>query len=135
MAETVHLTALQSIEQFISSFNDSWLHGKWEVLRELLHDEVTFVLPDLSTTFTGKETCLDSIREYTEHAKTKSFEVTRSDIRIWGNTATVITDYSVSYEIAGELFSEVGTEIWTLIQVGMKWKIVWRGLIHNEPTD
>lgn len=135
MGETLQMTMLKSVEQFVASFNEAWLHGKWETLHQLLHQEVVFVLPDLTTVYEGKQKCIDSIRQYTEHAKTKAFQVTRKDIRIWGQTATVVLDYEVHYEISEELFSEAGTEVWTLSRELNQWRIVWRGLIHNQSID
>lgn len=135
MGETLQMTTLKSIEQFVSSFNDAWLHGKWDTLSQLLHNEVVFVLPDLVSVYAGKQACINSIREYTEHAQTKSFTVSRSDIRIWGATASVVLDYQVAYTIHEETFQEVGTEVWTLIREMNQWRIVWRGLIHNQSAD
>ncbi len=135
MGETFQMTALKSVEQFISSFNQAWLHGKWDTLTQLLHKEVVFVLPNLVSVYEGRQKCMDSIREYTQHAQTKSFNVTRSDVRIWGPTASVVLDYEVSYEINGETFAEIGTEVWTLTREGNQWQIVWRGLIRNESAD
>ncbi len=49
------------IEQVIHAFNKGWTHGNIELLETLLHDEVIFVAPDLTTEIEGKEACIQTI--------------------------------------------------------------------------
>lgn len=122
----------QEIETFIKQFNDSWTKGTFDRLTHLLDNETIFVASDLESEITGKDRCIQTIRDYAHHAETKRFDVTHKKINIWNETAMVVLDYYVEYEMNNQLYKEKGKEFWTLNKQEGKWKLVWRAMVKNE---
>jgi len=122
----------QRIETFINDFNKSWTQGEFESMTSLLHDKVIFVSPDLKTEIRGLNACLQTIKDYSANAKTKTFEVRNKKIHIWDETAMITLGYYVEYEMKNQSYKENGTEFWTLNKQNGNWKLVWRALVKNE---
>lgn len=125
----------QEIEEFIRTFNRYSLEGNVDELSPMLHDQVVFVAPSLKDTIKGKDLCLDSIRSYTNQAKTISYEVLDHDITRWSNTVAVIMEYEIEYELNEDIYKERGAEHWILIKVLSNWKMSWRSLMRTESLD
>ena len=101
-------------------------------MTSLLHDQVIFVSPDLKTEIRGLNACLQTIKDYSAKAKTKTFEVRNKKIHIWDETVMITLDYYVEYEMKNQSYKENGTEFWTLNKQNGNWKLVWRALVKNE---
>ncbi len=122
----------QEIETLIKRFNDSWTKGKFDSLTYLLDKEIIFVAPDLKTEINGKDNCIQTIRDYSNNAETKLFDVTNRKINIWNETAMVALDYYIEYEMNNQYYKEKGKEFWTLSKQEGEWKLVWRAMVKNE---
>lgn len=124
----------EDIENFIIDFNQAWTQGKSEDILPLLHQDAIFLAPDLKTEISGKDACLQTIKDYVNNAKTKSFNVTNTKIHIWENTAIVSIDYHVKYEMKNKIHQEASKELWTMSNASGKWQLVWRAMVGNDTT-
>ena len=122
----------QEIEKIIEQFNTGWTEGDLTILTPILHEKVVFMAPDLQTEFVGRESCLQTIKDYINQAETKSFEVKDKKIHIWEDTATATIEYTVSYEMNDQFYREEGKEAWTLVNQNGSWLLVWRAMIMNK---
>ncbi len=123
------------IKQLIDDFNTGWTAGIFEKIEPILHEKVIFMAPDLKTWVTGKEACLQSIRDYVNNAKTKVFEVRNKEIQIWDQTAMVSIEYYIEYQMNHENYREKGTEFWTLHKEKDSWQMLWRAMVKNEKLE
>ena len=125
----------KEIEAFIEHFNNSWTKGEFESITPLLDDETIFVAPDLKTEIRGRDSCIQTIKDYSYNAETKIFNVTNKKIHIWDKTAMVALDYYVEYEMNNHYYKEKGKELWTLNKQKGRWKLVWIALVKNEKIE
>ncbi|GAB4251967.1 MAG: hypothetical protein Kow0079_06330 [Vicingaceae bacterium] len=122
----------QEVESFIELFNKCWIKGKFNILTDLLDNKIIFIAPDLITEIKGKDNCIQTIKDFSKNAETKTFEVTNQKINIWDNTAVVVLDYYIEYEMNKQLYKEKGKEFWTLNKHNNNWRLVWRAIVKNE---
>lgn len=124
------------IKKLVETFNKGWTQGKLDETASCLHNDVIFLSPDGKNEVKGKDNCLQTIKQYSEIADTKKFEVTSVSINQWNDTAMVRLEYYIEYKIKEKLFKETGSEAWTLVSENDNWKIVWRVLLSNtSDTD
>ena len=102
---------MKNIETFITEFNDNWLHGKLDELSDLLDHDVVFIAPDLTTEIKGREQCLQSFIDYLDTARTKKFQVRNKQINSWRDSASVLLEYYVEYELNETEYHELGKKI------------------------
>ncbi len=122
----------QQIESFIEDFSHYSLNGNIDALKLMLHEETVFVAPDLKTKIKGRKHCLRTIKDYSEQAKTHVYDITNKDIFTWGETANVMLDYYVEYELDNTFYKESGVESWILVYQNEQWLMTWRALIKNR---
>jgi ketosteroid isomerase-like protein len=125
----------ENVEKFITKFNQAWTQGKLEVIIPLLHNDVIFLAPDFKTEISGKDACLQTIKDYINNAKTKSFKVLNTKIHSWKDNAVVSFDYLIEYEMNDNTHQEAAKEFWTMINQSDTWKIVWRAVVGNQSED
>ena len=53
----------------------------------------------------------------------------RSPIDVWGNTAVATYRYEIAYEMGGQLYQEMGQDLFVFVRDGGRWRAVWRTLI------
>ena len=123
----------ENLENFITQFNSAWTQGNMEDLSTLLHENVIFIAPDLKTEIVGKASCIQTIKEYVENAKTEKFYILNKNIHIWNTTAVISIEYVIEYEMKNKSYKEKGKEFWTLHNQMDKWQMIWRAMVENKP--
>jgi ketosteroid isomerase-like protein len=122
----------EKIEKNIANFNKAWTQGKIEDILPLLHKDAIFLAPDLKTEISGRDACLQTIKDYVNNAKTNAFNVANNTIHFWQHTAVVSIEYFIEYEMNNKIYKESGKEFWTMINESGEWQIVWRSMLGNE---
>lgn len=123
------------IVHFIEKFNEAWTKGNIKELDSLLHDKVIFIAPDLKTEISGKEACLQTIKDYVDNANTKTFKLLDKKIHSWNQTAMISIEYHIEYDMGNRDHKEQGTEFWTLNKQQNNWKLIWRAMVKNEKVN
>ncbi len=123
------------IDNFITRFNEGWTQGQFDIIMPLLDDQIIFMAPDLQTEIKGKVSCVNTIKEYVSQAVTHLFEVTGKTIHIWDQSAVVVMDYYVEYEMNNQYYKEKGKEFWMLNRKDNQWKMIWRVMVENERVE
>ena len=126
---------IKQIEKLINDFNNGWTKGEIESITPILHENIVFVAPDLKTEIIGKDNCIQTIIDYISSGETKLFEITEMKIHVIEQTAIIILDYYVEYEMNNRYYKENGKEFWTLIEKDGNWQLVWRAMVMNEKVE
>ena len=117
-----------NIKELINALNEAWPNEDYDEVREMLDEEVVFVNPDYSMEVTGRDHCADTFRQFMETASLNQVEVSEPNVHVWDNTAIGHYEFSIQYELDGEVHEEQGTDILVFVKRDEGWKIVWRGL-------
>lgn len=125
----------KEIEEVIKHFNRGWTKGEFNMLENIMYEDVIFVAPDLKTQILGMENCINTIKEYNVAASTSLFDATNTDIKMWDDMAVVTLSYYIEYTMNNKNYKENGTEFWMLKKFDQRWKIIWRAIVGNEKID
>ncbi|MDY6833480.1 MAG: nuclear transport factor 2 family protein [Chloroflexota bacterium] len=114
----------EEILQLMKNINDAWVRGRSEELEEYFHEDIVF-----QGRTKGRRPCVDSYREFTDHATIREFKESDFSINIWGNTAVVTYDFKISYIMDAWNYQDSGQDSFVFIWEGDRWRAVWRMVV------
>ena len=132
--KTVESSEKKKILYIIHQINKSWLNHKYDRIGEFLSDKVVNALPGSATRIVGRESYVQSYRDYDQTALTIEFKRDEPQIDIVGKTAVAICPFFVVYKLDEKTFRERGNEILVFEKTSEKWVIVWRTM-HSETAQ
>jgi hypothetical protein len=128
-AQTVNIKDIDStMHQFIMRFNEAWKQQNWLDLDDMLHDNIVFD-PSASVTVSGKEKCIDSLRNFVSLYKTDDIEILSLSTVSSSSSCIVRWHYHIRYHSIEKTFEETGSELWVLAWEDSKWKLLFRKLL------
>jgi len=125
----------KEIDFLVTSFNNYWLKKDMVSLKELLHEDIAFVTPDLKSVFRGREICIGTIEAYNKQATTHAFKMYIDAVHVVERAGWLLVSYDIDYELSGQRYKEHGVEIWGVILKDSKWLMTWRCLARSGAQD
>jgi hypothetical protein len=119
----------EHIRELLREINRSWLDGDFDALQKLLHEKVVTVRPGFGERAEGRESCIQSYKDFVRSAAVKRFDESDHQIDVCGTTAVATYRFDITYEMGGREFHEIGRDIVVLRLEGRGWQVVWRTLL------
>ena len=129
------MVTISQIDAFIELFNNSWVNGDLSALEPLLDNNVVFISPDLKNEIAGKTECIQTFKDYLDHAVTNKFHIINRKIHTWDGSVMVMLEYEVEYLMTNTVYKEKGKEIWLLGEREGRLRMLWRALIENRSIN
>lgn len=124
-------TQTKKIESLINRMNNDWLNERIENLDQYFPEKAVLIQPGTHNNITGRETFIDSYREFTDVTEVGDFIVKDFQVDIFGETAVALYTFRIRYTIESTSYDENGLEILVFNRHKDKWQIMWR----NQQPD
>jgi len=126
----------EKVRIVLQQINDAWLHGRSEHLRQSLedcfHEEMVIRGPDFQDLCRGKAACAQSYVDFLHQAKIQNCKLAEPEIDIAGDTAIATYAWKMTYELAGQSYTEAGHDLVVFTGHEGKWLAVWRALLPSR---
>lgn len=116
------------IEQIIRNINNAWTTANFEDLNEYFHEDMIIAQPGKEIMGKGRQTCVESYRQFVNNVELKEYYESNYEINIWGNTAVVSYSYDIIYKMNNKEFDESGVDVFVFSRAENKWLAVWRSI-------
>ena len=117
------------ISEMIQTLNQAMTKGDLSKLDLYFHKDIRIVAPDLKIRGEGKSVCMQSYADFINNAEIKDFNDHVDNVFIYGNTAIVFYDFTMTWLMDGKLNTENGKELYILTRENNQWLIILRKLI------
>lgn len=124
--------AKKEIGRIVRAINAAWVYGKPGEMEAYLDERMVLVQPGFAERLVGREACIESYREFASHAAIHSYEEGEATVDLRGETAIASFRYAIEYEMDGEIYHDVGHDVFVLMHGDGGWRAVWRTLIPQE---
>jgi len=116
----------REIENFIERLNDCWLNDKLENMDMFFHKQVVMLQPGTNKKMIGRETMIESYREFVDSSEVSDFRTKDMAIDVFEDTAIIFYTFEIKYRVETTNYDESGSEILVLNRHNDRWVIVWR---------
>ena len=117
----------EEIRQLLLSLNEAWVQGRPEDLGRHFDEDMVIVHPGGRAE--GRETCVNSYRDFVAQATVHEYKESEFEIDCWGNTAVASYRFDIAYEMNGGHYRESGRDVFVFIRRDERWLAVWRTMI------
>ena len=125
----------RAVAEIVLRINDAWRQGRYDELNTYFHPDVVVVPPGFSDSVVGRESCVQSYKDFTAAATIHEFVASEPVVEIWGETTVATCGFTIAYEMSGQSHREVGTDILVFTRERDTWLVVWRTLVANPVKD
>ena len=117
---------MDDIRQTLNTLNRAWQDRKFDVLRDLLDENIVMKGPGLKELTRGREAAVQSYIDFMAQSKVVAYSETNHAVDVWDSTAVVTYDWTMSYEQKGKVSKENGHDMFVFIRAGSDWRAVLR---------
>src|SRR5260370_25797144 len=103
------MTDEQAIRGVVHGINDSWRAGRYDEIGRYLADDVVIAPAGLDQRIRGRDSYVQSYREYDRMATTHELTADEPQIDIVGDVAVAVCPFFILYQLQGATFRERGT--------------------------
>ena len=121
----------EEIRLLVRKINDAWLTGNPDALNEFFHEDMIMKGPGFQTVGKGKQVCVQGYKDFLSQCVIKDYKESEPDIDVWGETAVAVMPWKMTYELAGQEYTESGHDVFTFTHQNGKWLAVWRALLSS----
>jgi hypothetical protein len=113
----------------MSKINDAWRSGRADDMAPLLAEDVAMTLPGFSGTVRGRDTLVESFREFARSADLETAELSPPDVTVAGSVGVVSVRFTVIYRRDGQRWRSTGRDVWVFGRDGGAWRASWRMML------
>jgi hypothetical protein len=126
----------QGVLEAVQTINRTWLEGRPQDMRPLIHPEITMVIPGFAGSVTGRDAFIAGFEEFCNSAKLHSFKDDDHQVDVIGGTAVTSFRYEMVYEREGSTYRATGRDLWVFARHEANWLAVWRTMLElqEEPV-
>jgi hypothetical protein len=126
----------QGVLEAVQTINRTWLEGRPQDMRPLIHPEITMVIPGFAGSVTGRDAFIAGFEEFCNSAKLQSFKDDDYQVDVIGGTAVTSFRYEMVYEREGSTYRATGRDLWVFARQDANWLAVWRTMLElqEEPV-
>lgn len=130
--DTAGRQAAEEITRIVRAINAAWVHGDAGEMGDYLDERMVIAQPGFHGRLVGREACIESYREFAQHATIQRYDEGEMTVDVRGDTAIASFHYAIEYEMDGETYHDVGHDLLVLMRGDGGWRAVWRTLIPQE---
>jgi ketosteroid isomerase-like protein len=116
----------KAIQEVLQKLNDCWHQKQYDKMGAYIAEEVVIVPPGSSERVRGRESYIQSYKDYDSAAVTTEFLPGELQIDLFGDIAVVLFPFFIAYELQGISHREHGKEALLLKRTRETWQILWR---------
>jgi len=122
-----------AIRDLLSRINDAWLKQRGEAMTATLNDCFADDVVMRGTGFAflgnGRDFAVQSYHDFVTQAEVKNFSLDEPEVDVAGDTATAQYEWSMTYALNGQEYTEHGRDLFVFARRSNKWLVVWRALL------
>ncbi|UCC78992.1 MAG: nuclear transport factor 2 family protein [Candidatus Zixiibacteriota bacterium] len=124
------------IKELIKKINEAWVKGDAGQLGQFFHRDMVIFGPDLRKVCNGREECVKGYIDFCDNAGIMTYNESNFVVDVWGNTAAVVYDFEIGYEMEGKRYDDAGRDLFIFSRDGNdgEWLAVWRILVAAPRT-
>ncbi|MGZ3681124.1 MAG: nuclear transport factor 2 family protein [Ktedonobacterales bacterium] len=122
----------EEIAGIVRAINAAWVHGNAGEMADYLDERMVIVQPGFEERLMGREACVESYREFANHAAIRQYDEGEVTVEVRGDTAIASYRYGIEYEMDGETYHDAGHDVFVLMHGDGGWRAVWRTFIPQE---
>ena len=124
-----------AIQELIDRINDSWRNRRTADLRELFHESMVIVPPDLAGRVEGREACIKSYDDFLGVADVREYRASEPTVETWGETAVATFAWEMAWSMHGRPHRESGHDLFVFTRRDGRWWAVWRTILPAPVQD
>jgi len=124
-------SAEAQVRDVVARLTAAWRERRFEEMLDLLHEDVVFESPGMSSRSQGRRACVDTYREFMSAATVLDYVEYDLTVHVWGATAVATTHCEMAWEMAGQSQREAGHDVLLLAHQAGRWQVVWRTLVPS----
>jgi len=121
-----------AVRQLIKGINRSWIQGRTQELEAFFHEDMVIADSEFRHLGEGRDTCIQSYKDFVEKAKVVDYQEKDPVIDIFGNAALAATMFDITYEIDGKIHRDKGRDVFVCIRENGKWWAAWRAVFQPQ---
>jgi hypothetical protein len=125
----------QEVWQTLREVNKAWSQGRLDELRKYFHKDMVIVAPGFQQRVNGRDDCIKTFEEFVGRVTNIAQEEAPLSIDVCGDTAIVVYEYEVRYNMDGESHSDTGQDMFIFTREGHEWMAIWRTMFPAPPTS
>lgn len=114
------------ISGIVHKINELWTNQKTGELYNYMSNEVVFASPGFHKYLKGKDLCINSYKEFVEHATIRDFQTDQVNVDLFNDIAIATYHFSIEYEKNEQIHHEKGYELMAFREFDNQWLLIWR---------
>jgi hypothetical protein len=128
-AQQANALRASELAAVMSKINDAWRSGRPDDMAPLLAEDVAMTLPGFSGTVRGRDTLVESFREFARSADLETAELSPPDVTVAGSVGVASVRFTVVYRRDGQRWRSTGRDVWVFGRDGGAWRASWRMML------
>jgi len=123
------------IEVLLQRINRSWLDGRPQEMKPLLHPEIVMVFPGFRGRSHGADALIAGFSDFCTNATLEEYEESDLSVDLVGGSAVASDVFEMVYEREGRRYATSGRDLWVFIREGDEWRATWRMMSDAEERE
>lgn len=124
-----------AIEAALGAINTAWVEGRSDALEEHFHEDMMIMVPGHEERQRGRDTCIKGYLEFASRANLRGLDLGDCEIDVVGDTGVATYSFDIRYDMAGDDYHDVGTDVWVFSRIDGDWKAIWRTMIYGPAEE
>ena len=116
------------VARIVKKINQAWRNLRFDELGDYFHERMVIVPPEFAGRAEGRETCVQSYRDFVQQAKVLASSESQPAIDLSGDTAVAVCPFDITYELNGQQYTESGRDLFVFARTDGRWQAIWRTL-------
>src|SRR5262249_49972052 len=125
----VRRQALDDILGTLNQLNRAWRERRFEEVADFFDADIVMKGPGLKELVRGRETLVRSYADFVAQSKIVEFSESDHVIDVWGETAAITYNWTMTYEQKEETKRDSGQEMFVFVRRNQRWIAVLRVML------
>jgi hypothetical protein len=74
-----------------------------------------------------------SYEDFVQKSLVRNFKASEPEIDLWDSVAVASSPWTITYEMKGQVYQELGRDLFVLTRVDGRWPVIWRTVLLSPP--
>lgn len=121
----------KAVESILKSVIAACKNGNVQELQKYFHSSMVIEGPDFKERKEGLEQCLHHHEECIRNVRIHNYQEFDHQVKVWGDTAVANYRFEVQIETEGQVYTDIGHEIYVFSRSNGKWRAVWNSIVPS----
>ena len=129
-------TDADNVTKALGAINQTWIEGRPEDMRALIHPEMTMVFAGFAGRISGGGAFIGGFLDFCQNARIIAYHESDHQVDVIAETAVASFGFEMTYEREGASFCARGRDLWVFARQEGKWLACWRTMlnVHEGPV-